>query len=432
MTQRCILLSIIIHWILFMCHIEIISSTDNSRLLIISLDGFRHDYLKKHVLRTLNQIQNEGIKTKHGMEPTFVTMTMPNHVSIATGMYQEDHGIIHNRFNDTKLKKFITFNTKDIGQWTDYNVEPIWITATKQNKKSAVLYWPTSHNEFNGIRPSYYTSKYSDSVPLREKIDDAITFFRNSSFQLVMLYHFEPDRQGHDYGPNSNEVRKVLLRLDNELAHLLKRVKKELNDDLNIIILSDHGMEETKQLIQPFLDGYIDKSAVEDNILDGPLFSVTPRLGYFKQVFDNLTRIPHVTVYKRDEFPERYHYAKAIHRIGEIIVMPNNVNTFFSQKTVVANVSKGNHGYDNKLPSMQAIFMARGPDFQQHIEIDSLKNVDVYHIGCKILNLKPNPYATAGSLNNLTHIFRKRTNKCSQLFIDMSVVLFVLFLDFAF
>ncbi|CAF4411510.1 unnamed protein product, partial [Adineta steineri] len=95
----------------------------------------------------------------------------------------------------------------------------------------------------------------------------------------------------------------------------------------------------------------------------------------FKQVFDNLTRIPHVTVYKRDEFPERYHYSKAIHRIGEIIVMPNNVNTFFSQKTVVANVSKGNHGYDNKLPSMQAIFMARGPDFQQHIEIDSLKNV---------------------------------------------------------
>ncbi|CAF4376594.1 unnamed protein product, partial [Adineta steineri] len=97
---------------------------------------------------------------------------------------------------------------------------------------------------------------------------------------FLLLFYSEPDRQGHDYGPNSNEVRKVLLRLDNELAHLLKRVKKELNDDLNIIILSDHGMEETKQLIQPFLVGYIDKSAVEDNILDGPLFSVTPRLGY--------------------------------------------------------------------------------------------------------------------------------------------------------
>ncbi|CAF4383818.1 unnamed protein product, partial [Adineta steineri] len=113
-------------------------------------------------------------------------------------------------FNDTKLKKFITFNTKDIGQWPDHKVEPLWITAAKQYKKSAVLYWPTSHNEFNGIRPSYYTSKYSDSVPLREKIDDAITFFSEFSFQLVMLYHFEPDKQGHEYGPNSNEIREIV------------------------------------------------------------------------------------------------------------------------------------------------------------------------------------------------------------------------------
>jgi hypothetical protein len=80
---------------------------------------------------------------------------------------------------------------------------------------------------------------------------------------------------------------------------------------------------------------------------------------------------------------------------------------------------------------MQAIFMAQGPDFNQHIEIHSLKNVDVYHIACRILNLKPNPYATAGSLNNLTGIFRSRTNKCSQSSIDISVVLFfIIFLYF--
>jgi len=75
--------------------------------------------------------------------------------------------------------------------------------------------------------------------------------------------------------------------------------------------------------------------------------------------------------------------------------------------------------------------MAQGPDFDRHIEIHSLKNVDVYHIACRILNLKPNPYATAGSLNNLTSIFRSTTNKCSQLFIHIPVVLFLLFLNFS-
>jgi len=96
----------------------------------------------------------------------------------------------------------------------------------------------------------------------------------------------------------------------------------------------------------------------------------------------------------------------------------------------ITNASIGNHGYDNTLTSMQAIFMAHGPDFKSHTEIHSLKNVDVYHIACQILHLKPNPFATAGSLNNLTHIFRERTNKSSQTIIDMSMIFFVLFFNF--
>jgi hypothetical protein len=78
---------------------------------------------------------------------------------------------------------------------------------------------------------------------------------------------------------------------------------------------------------------------------------------------------------------------------------------------------------------MQAIFMAKGPDFHQQMEIDSLKNVDVYHIACRILSLKPNPYATAGSLNNLSNIFRARQNTSSQLLINLPTVLLLLFLN---
>jgi len=55
---------------------------------------------------------------------------------------------------------------------------------------------------------------------------------------------------------------------------------------------------------------------------------------------------------------------------------------------------------------MQAIFMARGPSFNKNVQIQSLNNVDIYHIACRILELEPNPYATAGSLDNLTSLFR--------------------------
>ncbi|CAF3395042.1 unnamed protein product [Rotaria sp. Silwood1] len=208
-------------------------------------NGFRHDYLNELELPTLNRFRNEGVQARYGMRPTFTTMTFPNHISIATGMYQEDHGIIHNSFYDRLLNKTIGMGNRDDGQWSDPNIEPLWITATKQKVKSAVLFWPACHNEFYGIRPLIYSWLYTDNIPFREKIDNAIGYFRELPVQLVMLYHFEPDKQGHTYGPNSPEVRDALLRLDNDTEYLLNKVKNELNDDLNIIILSDHVCKNT-------------------------------------------------------------------------------------------------------------------------------------------------------------------------------------------
>lgn len=60
-------------------------SSNVPRLLIISLDGFRHDYLNQYDLPTLNSFRNEGVQATNGMRPTFTTMTFPNHISIATG-----------------------------------------------------------------------------------------------------------------------------------------------------------------------------------------------------------------------------------------------------------------------------------------------------------------------------------------------------------
>ena len=154
-----------------------------------------------------------------------------------------------------------------------------------------------------------------------------------------------------------------------------------------------------------------------------------------------------MTVYKREEFPEKYHYAKAVDRLGEIIVLPNdtetifftskfsinlNLSVYFISQTMITNfnIGKGNHGYDNTLPAMQAIFIAQGPGFKQNMEINSLKNVDVYHIACKILNLTPNLYATAGSLENLKDIFRTNVNRSSKFLIDIRIIVFLVFINF--
>ncbi len=105
-----------------------------------------------------------------------------------------------------KTKIGIRLGSRDEGQWSDPKVEPIWITATKQvvfdesdtcmifvffyqTKKSAVLFWPACHNEFNGTRPLIYSWSYTDAIPFREKIDNAVSYFRELPIQLVLLYH---------------------------------------------------------------------------------------------------------------------------------------------------------------------------------------------------------------------------------------------------
>lgn len=46
----------------------------------------------------------------------------------------------------------------------------------------------------------------------------------------------------------------------------------------------------------------------------------------------------------------------------------------------------GRHGYDNRLPSMQAVFMAHGPRFRTDVEIPSLQNIDLYHLFARLLD----------------------------------------------
>ncbi|CAF4157282.1 unnamed protein product [Rotaria sp. Silwood2] len=380
-------------------------------LKITYFQGFRHDYLREHYLPTLNRFRNEGVRAAHGMQPVFTTLTYPNHISIATGMYPEEHGIVHNSFYDRLLKLTIGLDNRDDGQWSDPKVEPIWITATKQKVKSAVLFWPACHNEFYGVRPLIYSWLYTDNVSFREKIDNAIGYFRELPVQFVI----EPDKQGHTYGPDSPEVHNTLLRLDFDIEYLLDKTKKELNDDLNIIILSDHvyfkGMTNVTGVIRPFFEKYLSPTSVETNLLSGALFNVMPKRGLTRKVYNNLSNLPNVTVYRRDELPERFHYSKLEHRLGEITVLPNSEGQIISRATTkkVYN-KKGNHGWDNTLATMQAIFMARGPSFNKNVSIDSLNNVDIYHIACHILKLNPNPHATAGSIVYLTSIFRTIEN----------------------
>lgn len=115
----------------------------NAPLILISLDGFRPEYLSRTTTDrkndnerlaapTINCLAHRGVSAPY-MMPSYPTITFPNHYSIITGLYPESHEIISNQFYDPDLKANFSIRNGDATdpKWWD-NGEPIWTTVRKQ------------------------------------------------------------------------------------------------------------------------------------------------------------------------------------------------------------------------------------------------------------------------------------------------------------
>ena len=56
------------------------------------------------------------------------------------------------------------------------------------------------------------------------------------------VYHQQVDFNGHYHGPNSEEVLRTIQELDGDISDLLKNITELGLSDIDVILLSDHGM----------------------------------------------------------------------------------------------------------------------------------------------------------------------------------------------
>ena len=103
------------------------------KVLLISFDGFRWNYLQRTSTPNFDELINSGVKAKW-IEDVYVSQTFPNHYTIATGMYEESHGIVANQFFDPVLNKSFSYVKPSSKDPEFYGGEPIWITNQKQGE----------------------------------------------------------------------------------------------------------------------------------------------------------------------------------------------------------------------------------------------------------------------------------------------------------
>ena len=88
------------------------SDASTNSLLIISIDGLRHDYLSLHQAPMLAELAAGGVHVKQ-LQPVFPSKTFPNHYSLVTGLHPERHGIVDNSMYDPEHQRHFAMSMAD-------------------------------------------------------------------------------------------------------------------------------------------------------------------------------------------------------------------------------------------------------------------------------------------------------------------------------
>lgn len=263
-----------------LCHFE-----ETPKLLLISFDGFRNDYLQRAHLPHLESFKKEGVYAKNGLKNVFITKTFPNHFTLVTGLYEESHGIVGNTMFDPVLNETFNLYTKpEVARdprWFDVGAEPIWVTNQLQNCKhrSGVIMWPGCEAPVKGVLPTRYFG-YNPKMSNYSRVDQIVKWFNATDYpiNLGVLYFEQPDEIGHAFGASSVQVVETIQGLDKVVGYLLSELEKnKLLHGMNIIITSDHGMVDAENVIN--LDEFVDPSLYRIFQSD-PVANVLPNEGW--------------------------------------------------------------------------------------------------------------------------------------------------------
>jgi predicted AlkP superfamily pyrophosphatase or phosphodiesterase len=366
-------------------------------LILVSLDGFRWDYLERFKPPTLTRLAAEGARAE-GLIPQFPSKTFPNHYTIVTGLTLAHHGIISNNMTAPDIPGKFGMSNRDVladPRW--WGGEPIWNTAEKQGRKAAPMFWPGSETAIGGRQATYW-SPFDNDMPHAERVTRILGWLRLPPDQqpsFLTLYFADLDEAGHSRGPDSGEVRDAVARVDASIAQLIDGVGKAgLADRVNYVLVSDHGMAALSPDRMIVLDDYIDVSTAE--VVDwAPVLALSPTDGNVDRLYAALKdKHPALEVYRSSELPAVYGLA-GHPRLPAVIGIAEE-GWFITSKREEQRWGEpdhhapgGTHGYDARLKSMQGLFIANGPRIRSGMTVKPFENIHVYDFMCAVLGLQP-------------------------------------------
>jgi predicted AlkP superfamily pyrophosphatase or phosphodiesterase len=293
--------------------------------------------------------------------------------------------------------------------------EPIWVTAEKQGQRSASYFYVGSEAPVMGMHPDHWRP-YNGKVPPEMRVDKVLGWLDLPVAErptIITMYFSDTDDAGHEFSPDSEELKYAALNDDRYIARLMDGLKRRgIDQKVNVIIVSDHGMSPVDIRKASFLDDYfsIDDDA-EMVLYTHEINQIFPKPGKLDYIYSRLQAMPHATCWKKGEIPARLHYNEG-RRIAPIvcstepgyIVTTHKRYSEYTRDIDDPERPRGGHGHDNKYQVMQATFIAHGPAFKRGYVAEPFENIEVYNVMCKILGLTP--AKNDGDLNRVRSMLR--------------------------
>ncbi len=344
-------------------------------VILILVDGFRHDYVNSMDAPFLHQLAQQNIDGI--VRETFAFELRP---AFFAGLQPEDCGVANMFYYNPKESPFRNINVRD-GNRSRITREVR--EEAKRRGHSLVKFIGSCHEiplsllKYFDFSEKYYTpdrmslgSHKTLFDYLREDdkkwlwiaypdgpgttVGVLAEFNRNFSRDQEFIYlHFsELDWAGHEFGPHSDEQKNVLREID----EAIRKVFAELNQSFDVvqgIIFGDHGQVRIKNNIdiQSLLG---DSRLVPEKDYICFLDSTQARFWCFndvarKRIAALLANIPDGILLAESDL-ERLHFRFSDHRFGELIFVMNDETGIFPNYFQREKAFKGLHGY---LPEVQ-------------------------------------------------------------------------------
>ncbi len=362
------------------------AQTERPITILVSIDGFRADYLDRAAAPRLRALATAGVRA--AMRPSFPSTTFPNHQTLVTGLRPDRHGIVANSMEDA-AKPGVTFTMANSDPFWWSQAEPIWTTAERAGVRTATMFWPGANVAYDKIRPHDWWL-YAKENTEAQRVDAVIDWLRRPAAmrpQFVTLYFDTVDTAGHEHGPDSARTDAAIAAVDVQIGRLVDGVAA-MGLRANYVIVADHGMAATSP------DRVIElwKRVPPKNTRTfgyGSVVGLAPEPRRERRVARALAKPhPHMTCVRKGDLPAALHYGRNP-RVPPFVCIAALGWTIQTAPPPADKPFEGGgaHGYDPAAREMDAVFIGHGPAFRAGMAIPTFDNVDVYPLVAGLIGI---------------------------------------------